>query len=100
MQVVTIVPAASSTLREKANKLLFGEPDTKTKEEEKKSKEQKYSSQFNPQIARQNKLDPKKKYWLEVFKTTLVQLYHTIILQYTKSYYSKNCIYQKYSVFI
>ena len=51
--------------REKANKLLFGEPDTKTKEEEKKIKEQKYSSQFNPQIARQNKLDPKKKYWLE-----------------------------------
>jgi len=51
--------------REKANKLLYGEPDTKSKEEEKKSREQKYSSQFNPQIARQNKLDPKKKYWLE-----------------------------------
>ena len=24
-----------------------------------------YSSQFNPDLAKQNKLDPKRKYWLE-----------------------------------
>ena len=52
--------------RDKANKLVFGEPEVKkSKEEELRSKEQKYSSQFNPDLARQNKLDPKKKYWLE-----------------------------------
>lgn len=52
--------------RDKANRLVFGEPEKeKSKEEQMRSKEPKYSSQFNPEIARQNKLDPKKKYWLE-----------------------------------
>ena len=52
--------------REKANRLIFGEPEkNQSKEEQMKSKAPKYSSQFNPEIARQNKLDPKKKYWLE-----------------------------------
>ena len=52
--------------REKANRLLYGEPvQEKSSQEELKSKAQKYSSQFNPEIARQNKLDPSKKYWLE-----------------------------------
>jgi len=52
--------------REKANRLVFGEPvKEKSKEEQMRSKAPKYSSQFNPEIARQNKLDPKRKYWLE-----------------------------------
>ena len=52
--------------REKANRLLYGEPvKEKSSQEELQSKAQKYSSQFNPEIARQNKLDPSKKYWLE-----------------------------------
>jgi len=52
--------------REKADRLLYGEPvKEKSSQEELQSKAQKYSSQFNPQIARQNKLDPNKKYWLE-----------------------------------
>ena len=52
--------------REKANKLLYGEPvKEKTEEDKVKAREPKYSSQFNPEIARQNKLDPKKKYWLD-----------------------------------
>jgi len=52
--------------REKANRLVFGEPEKmESKEEQMKSRAPKYSSQFNPEIARQNKLDPKKKYWLE-----------------------------------
>ena len=54
--------------RERANRLLKGEdpdriPDKKP--EEKKKHKQKYSSQFNPEAARQNKLDASKKYWLE-----------------------------------
>ena len=52
--------------RDKANRLLYGEPEKeKSKEEELQSRAPKYSSQFNPDLARQNKLDPKKKYWLE-----------------------------------
>jgi len=52
--------------REKANRLVFGEPEKeRCNEEQMKSRAPKYSSQFNPEIARQNKLDPKKKYWLE-----------------------------------
>merc|ERR1711915_8533 len=53
--------------REKANKLLFGEPVVENKTENSSSggQNQKYNSQFNPDIARQNKLDPHKKYWLE-----------------------------------
>lgn len=50
--------------REKANRLVFGEPE-KEKSKEDKSRAPKYSSQFNPELARQNKLDPRKKYWLE-----------------------------------
>ena len=52
--------------REKANRLVFGESEKeKSKEEEIRARAPKYSSQFNPEIARQNKLDPKRKYWLE-----------------------------------
>ena len=52
--------------REKADRLLYGEPvKEKSREEELQSRAPKYSSQFNPDLARQNKLDPKKKYWLE-----------------------------------
>ena len=30
-----------------------------------------YSSQFNPDLAKQNKLDPKRKYWLEWLKINI-----------------------------
>jgi len=55
--------------REKANHVLYGtpiqNPDEKSKKDEKKSQdERKYNSQFNPQFAKQNKLDAKEKYWL------------------------------------
>merc|ERR1711915_428310 len=50
--------------REKANKLMFGESVVENKTENSSSggQNQKYNSQFNPDIARQNKLDPHKKY--------------------------------------
>jgi len=53
--------------RQKADRLVFGEceEDKKKKKEEVKEQKQKYSSQFNPALAKQNKLDPKRKYWLE-----------------------------------
>jgi len=53
--------------RDKANRLVYGEPVVENKDEqsEGKGKSQKYNSQFNPEFARQNKLDPNKKYWLQ-----------------------------------
>jgi len=54
--------------RQKADRLVFGECEEdkkKKQEEEEKEKKQRYSSQFNPDLAKQNKLDPKRKYWLE-----------------------------------
>merc|ERR1719508_391003 len=53
--------------REKANRLVHGEPVAEKKNDQPDvgGKNQKYSSQFNPEFARQNKLDPSKKYWLE-----------------------------------
>jgi len=53
--------------REKADRLVFGEPEVEKKDEqpEGKGRNQRYSSQFNPEFARQNKLDPNKKYWLQ-----------------------------------
>ena len=41
------------------------EEDKLRAEEAKMGTKRKYNSQFNPQAARQNKLDTKKKYWLE-----------------------------------
>ena len=37
----------------------------KEAEEAARAARQKYSSQFNPEAARQNKLDSKRKYWLD-----------------------------------
>ena len=53
--------------REKANRLVYGEPvaENKNDQSEGNGKSQKYNSQFNPEFARQNKLDPNKKYWLQ-----------------------------------
>lgn len=54
--------------RSRANKLLNPEPDKKASPESGRkvpSLKQSYNSQFNPTIARQNKLDPREKYWLQ-----------------------------------
>ena len=55
--------------RERTNVLLYGETKVKKTDEEKQEERlkstRKYSNQFNPEIAKQNKLDSKKKYWLE-----------------------------------
>ncbi|XP_023333814.1 leukocyte receptor cluster member 1 [Eurytemora carolleeae] len=52
--------------REKANRLLHGEPkEEKPSADNPPTLKQSYNSQFNPAIARQNKLDPKQKYWLQ-----------------------------------
>ena len=46
--------------------LLFKvEARRKEAEEAARAARQKYSSQFNPEAARQNKLDSKRKYWLD-----------------------------------
>jgi len=55
--------------RAKADRLMFGEPQQEEKGKEAgeaglKTK-QKYNSQFNPDIAKQNKLDSKTMYWLQ-----------------------------------
>ena len=58
--------------RARATRLITGEPDPeevaarrKEAEEAARASRQRYSSQFNPEAARQNKLDSKRKYWLD-----------------------------------
>lgn len=59
--------------RARANKLLFAEDSEQSKQPTSSSpvdlharkEPRKYNSQFNPDAARQNKLDANKKYWLE-----------------------------------
>jgi hypothetical protein len=55
--------------RERTDILLYGKSRTKKsdeqKQEERLKETRKYNNQFNPEVARQNKLDSKKKYWLE-----------------------------------
>lgn len=51
--------------RNRANKVLYGEPKEERPKEEAPKLKASYNSQFNPEIARQNKLDPNKKYWLQ-----------------------------------
>jgi len=55
--------------RERTEILLYGKSRTnktvEEKQEERLKETRKYNNQFNPDMARQNKLDSKKKYWLE-----------------------------------
>ena len=55
--------------REKANHVLYGTPMSSLSETAKKTDQsedkRKYNSQFNPHLAKQNKLDAKEKYWLQ-----------------------------------
>ena len=55
--------------RARANNVLYGTPLSAKKEEDKKSttdpkEHKKYNSQFNPHLAKQNKLNANDKYWL------------------------------------
>lgn len=65
--------------RERTDKLLYGETKTKKSEEEKQEdrlkETRKYNNQFNPEAARQNKLDSNKKYWLE-WSHTHTRIFH------------------------
>lgn len=52
--------------KSRKNALLYGIKDESVnKELENKSSDRKYNSQFNPQYAKQNKLDASKRYWLQ-----------------------------------
>ena len=55
--------------RERTEILLYGKSQSKKtveeKQEERLKETRKYNNQFNPDMARQNKLDSNKKYWLE-----------------------------------
>ena len=56
--------------RAKANHVLYGIPIEEkaakgSKKDGSKEGERKYNSQFNPHLAKQNKLDAKEKYWLK-----------------------------------
>jgi len=54
--------------RERANNVLYGTPLEKSKNDKpdpsNPESARKYNAQFNPHIAKQNKLDAKEKYWL------------------------------------
>jgi len=54
--------------RERANNVLYGTPLEKSKSDKpdpnNPESARKYNAQFNPHIAKQNKLDAKEKYWL------------------------------------
>jgi hypothetical protein len=56
--------------RARANHVLYGVPLKNDKSKPRTDKElleskRKYNSQYNPELAKQNKLDVHKKYWLE-----------------------------------
>ena len=53
--------------RARANHTLYGIPmkEDKTKNPPENETKQKYNNQFNPQFAKQNKLNTNQKYWLE-----------------------------------
>jgi len=59
----------------RANKLLNPDADKKASPEPGQkvpTLKQSYNSQFNPTIARQNKLDPKEKYWLQWYSASYI----------------------------
>ena len=55
--------------RARKNELLYGIQEPKMKSEMSQQElvecQRKYNSQFNPEFAKQNKLDASKKYWLQ-----------------------------------